>query len=376
MKTLNALMGAVIAAVIVLTSLVTGAAAATADAGSGPLTVDSEVRDGTAYVAVSGLQPLRDDSTLAVTVWHEDADPAAPAPGDILYTNAIYLQGRSSVAIEVPLQGQDPERLRLSIRDDQGVSVYQGGLLVDDIEVTVPDAPAAPTIDQAGGTVAVSWTAPADGGSPIIEYTVVIDGTQILTAAGDATSLDIGALSAGAHTARVIAVNSVGASASSPSTQFTVAGTGESTPQPTDDATTPTDPTDDNRGTVSVPEAAYPGQSIAVRVGGAWSGERVVIWLDETLVAAVELDATGATRVTIPVDTRLGDARISVTDVDGVLIGWDGIVITERERVAADGTLLPPTGASLPVIALVIAVLLLAAGGVFVAARRRVAAPA
>jgi len=54
----------------------------------------------------------------------------------------------------------------------------------------VPEQPAAPTTTVNGDNVDIAWTAPADGGSPIIAYTVKIRETDGVTFTADVTNCD------------------------------------------------------------------------------------------------------------------------------------------------------------------------------------------
>lgn len=93
-----------------------------------------------------------------------------------------------------------------------------------------PATPAAPSVTATAGTsMNVSWTAPADQGSPITGYTVQYStdasfssGVGVIDAAATSTSLT--GLSAGAtYYVRVAAVNGVGSSSFSPASSAVVA---------------------------------------------------------------------------------------------------------------------------------------------------------
>ncbi|MGY1742154.1 MULTISPECIES: Ig-like domain-containing protein [unclassified Blastococcus] len=98
------------------------------------------------------------------------------------------------------------------------------GYSAPEVPAGVPDAPAAPTAAPAGaevgGSVRVSWTAPADNGAPIDGYRLAIyrngalEGTQQFP--GGQTSTDIQAQNANDYTFALVAVNKAGPSAESP----------------------------------------------------------------------------------------------------------------------------------------------------------------
>lgn len=121
-------------------------------------------------------------------------------------------------------------------------------LETDGAEVGVPAAPAAPSVGVDGTSATVSWQAPADNGSAITGYTVdLVSGggatrSVAVDAAGDPTakaalSATVADLAPGTWTARITAINAVGASpASEASAPFVIAeaaGPGEPTPTPT-----------------------------------------------------------------------------------------------------------------------------------------------
>ncbi|MFD7813917.1 glycoside hydrolase domain-containing protein [Streptomyces sp. NPDC059785] len=97
---------------------------------------------------------------------------------------------------------------------------------------TVPTAPDAVSATASGAGVTVAWSAPADdGGSPVTGYRITLSGGhEVEIADPERRSVVFTSLEAGtSYTARVRAVNAVGASARSAATQPVV--TGGSTPQ-------------------------------------------------------------------------------------------------------------------------------------------------
>ena len=125
--------------------------------------------------------------------------------------------------------------------------------------------------------------------------------------------------------------------------------------------------TDANRGTVTAPSSARPGETITIGVGTQYAGQRVNVWMfsTPTLLGTVTVAADGSVRVTIPADAAAGSHRIVVTAADGSVIGWTTITIDPVTGALAF------TGADLTG-GIAAALLLLAAGaGVLVARRRR-----
>ncbi|MBZ4486962.1 lamin tail domain-containing protein [Microbacterium sp. cx-55] len=124
--------------------------------------------------------------------------------------------------------------------------------------------------------------------------------------------------------------------------------------------------TGDNSGSVIAPATAERGQRITVSVGTAYAGEPVTVWLYSTPVqiAAGAVDASGRIQVTIPVDAALGDHRLAVYGADSELIGWTALRVVDGALAA--------TGGGSAEGALVLGLLMLLAGGIAVAARRRI----
>lgn len=255
-------------------------------------------------------------------------------------------------------------------------------------EVTVPEAPAAPTAEVNGSTVSVAWAAPADGGSPITGYTVTLIGTTSDPIVQQIDAVDTTAsfvrVPDGRYTATVAATNAKGVSeTSSASAEIVVKADGDGTPgdEPGDQATPVPDSelTDASRGGIDVPEAATPGQQITVKVGASHAGTQVRVWLHSTptLLGTVTLDTAGNTVVTIPADASLGDHKIVVQALNGSLIGWDAIKIDTADQIGPNEDQLPATGADGQLLPLAAGGLLLLLGAVILvgtAQRRRNAA--
>jgi hypothetical protein len=93
-------------------------------------------------------------------------------------------------------------------------------------EATAPDAPSAVQATRGASSASVSWSVPADNGSPITSYTVTAaPGGRSVTVPGDTTSATITGLTNGtAYAFTVAATNAVGtSSASAPSEKVTPA---------------------------------------------------------------------------------------------------------------------------------------------------------
>ncbi|MGN8049461.1 lamin tail domain-containing protein [Curtobacterium sp. 22159] len=129
--------------------------------------------------------------------------------------------------------------------------------------------------------------------------------------------------------------------------------------------------TEANRGTLTAPATARPGETITIGVGPQHAGERVHVWMfsTPTLLGTVTVAADGTVTATIPTDAPAGLHRIVVTATDGTVIGWTEITIDPATGELAF------TGADLTG-GIAAALLLLAAGaGVLVLRRRRAARP-
>jgi hypothetical protein len=90
---------------------------------------------------------------------------------------------------------------------------------------------------------------------------------------------------------------------------------------------------DANRGDVTAPTTAAPGERITVGLGSSRSGAGVWVWIhsEPTLLGLVAADATGRIRVTVPEGVTQGDHRVVIRATDGSLVGWAPV------RVSAAG---------------------------------------
>ncbi len=89
------------------------------------------------------------------------------------------------------------------------------------VKATLPSAPAKPTVTRGNGSVKVTWTAPTDGGSTILSYTVTAHGTgsgtgKTCTTTGATSCTVIGLTNGTSYTFTVVAKNSVGTGSASP----------------------------------------------------------------------------------------------------------------------------------------------------------------
>lgn len=157
---------------------------------------------------------------------------------------------------------------------------------------SAPAAPAKPGVTLQGTSITVAWAAPADGGSPITGYTVVLTpaaGTpSTKTVAADATSVVFESLPAGTYTATVTASNAVDHSAASPASEsVTVAA--EPSPAVTSMTASAGQVVYGRAGRVTVTVtsasgAATPSGTVSTKVGGrtltaALSGGRATLAL-------------------------------------------------------------------------------------------------
>jgi hypothetical protein len=126
--------------------------------------------------------------------------------------------------------------------------------------------------------------------------------------------------------------------------------------------------TEANRGTLTAPATARPGETITIGVGTRYAGQQVHVWMfsTPTLLGTTTVAADGTVTATIPADAPAGEHRIVVTAEDGTVLGWTTITIDPVTGALAF------TGAEGLGVGAVAAFLLLAAGaGVLVVRRRR-----
>ncbi|WP_167132097.1 ExeM/NucH family extracellular endonuclease [Paramicrobacterium chengjingii] len=138
-------------------------------------------------------------------------------------------------------------------------------------------------------------------------------------------------------------------------------------PVPVDDS----DLTADVEGGISVPSTLVRGETYSVTVEGEISAA-VAVWLhsDPVLLSDgyVEVTGDGTVTVTVPAEAPLGEHRVAVVTESGDVVGWQAVTVTDAGATASGD--LPWTGTeALPL--LIVALLLMALGGVVLVARRR-----
>lgn len=145
-----------------------------------------------------------------------------------------------------------------------------------------------------------------------------------------------------------VAVGEVDVTAVNPAGCFT---TPAGRPTATDAAPVPDSAlTSSSTGPVQVVDAAAgftPGQLVSIRVGTAYAGQWVSVWLHSTptWLGWAQVDATGLVRVRLPAGAATGSHRLVVKTADGALLGWSGIELVaapaaagSTQILAADGT--------------------------------------
>ncbi|RCS61291.1 choice-of-anchor M domain-containing protein [Microbacterium sp. JB110] len=123
-------------------------------------------------------------------------------------------------------------------------------------DATAPNAPAAPTATVDGTAVTIEWAAPEDGGAPITGYRVELTGGDVPVVrevVAEATSVGFGNLSPGTYTATLVAINQVGESEKSASSNRVRVA---SVPDPRPEATAPETP--------ATPIATVDGSTVTV----------------------------------------------------------------------------------------------------------------
>lgn len=131
-----------------------------------------------------------------------------------------------------------------------------------------------------------------------------------------------------------------------PTTEPTDEPTVEPTDDPTDDpieAPAPIDAqslTAENRGSVSVPASATPGQSISVSLGDDAAERNVWAWLYSTphLLGNFTPDAAGAFTAVVAADALPGTHRVVIQAADGSLVGWAPLEVVAEYGGSSPGT--------------------------------------
>jgi Domain of unknown function (DUF1929)/Fibronectin type III domain/Glyoxal oxidase N-terminus len=147
-----------------------------------------------------------------------------------------FTAGSGSLTVHGPANASiaPPGNYMVFIVNDKGVPSVASMIHVAPA-LTAPAAPAAPSALAGDGQATVSWTAPADGGSPITGYTVTpyIGSTAqpATTAPGTATSATISGLTNDtSYTFTVSATNAIGTGSESPASNAVTPTHGSATP--------------------------------------------------------------------------------------------------------------------------------------------------
>ena len=95
---------------------------------------------------------------------------------------------------------------------------------------------------------------------------------------------------------------------------------------------------DANRGDVTAPTTASPGERITVGLGASHSGAGVWVWIhsEPTLLGAVAADAAGRIRVTVPEGVTEGDHRVVIRATDGSFVGWAPVHVSAAGATAQE----------------------------------------
>lgn len=109
-------------------------------------------------------------------------------------------------------------------------SIIDNTTVMQNLDANVPGQVAQPAVNGTTSTRVISWPAPANGGSPILSYTVRLNGDIAGTVPGNVLSLSIESIPEGTHQVTVSATNQRGEGQQSPVREFTVAPAGTVTP--------------------------------------------------------------------------------------------------------------------------------------------------
>jgi hypothetical protein len=141
-------------------------------------------------------------------------------------------------------------------------------------------------------------------------------------------------------------------------------------PQPIDDASLLMDA---NRGDVTAPTTAAPGERITVGLGASRSGAGAWVWIhsEPTLLGAVAADAAGRIRVTVPAGITEGDHRVVIRATDGSLVGWAPVHVSASAATGQEVGSIASPGEAPAALWLVGALLMLAPIVIALGVRRR-----
>ena len=182
-------------------------------------------------------------------------------------------------------------------------------------QITVPAQVAQPSVSGTGTSRTITWTAPENGGSPITDYVITLNGAVVADGVGTGTTYTFTGLADASYSATVAAVNSIGTGQASAPRTFTV---GSGAP-----ALTMAFPINEGSGTAA---SSASGQTMAL-TGATW------------LAAPARLNFSGTGQYgRIPVANE-----DSLTDhILGILVRMDSVTGT-RCLMTRHGALNSPT---------------------------------
>ena len=139
------------------------------------------------------------------------------ADNTITELGPVAFDGDQRGSVRLPEKIAVGSAFRIAVTFDGTPLVWDAAVLRK--AVTVPSAPGRPTIAVANADINLTWKAPADGGSRITGYQVLLtrDPRVVLTqtVAAGATKATFKKMKPGKYTATIVAINAVGRSAPS-----------------------------------------------------------------------------------------------------------------------------------------------------------------
>lgn len=106
----------ILVSLMVLIHICSGTALA-AETGSTDIAVDYTIGETELQVDISDIPVVNARQMLSILLVHKDADANNMSTSEVVYSNAIYLNGRDNVAFDIDIDGIDIEDYRLVIRD-------------------------------------------------------------------------------------------------------------------------------------------------------------------------------------------------------------------------------------------------------------------